>query len=85
MSTRVDAKKAPYDTRLDRDTAMALAGQEYARFASAVADLTDDDWRAPTCCPGWTVRDVVGQPGRDHRRPVVHRFPVPRGAAGAGR
>lgn len=60
MSTRVDAKKAPYDTRLDRDTAMALAGQEYARFASAVADLTDDDWRAPTCCPGWTVRDVVG-------------------------
>ncbi|HEX9682686.1 MAG TPA: maleylpyruvate isomerase family mycothiol-dependent enzyme [Acidimicrobiales bacterium] len=25
----------------------------------AVADLTDDEWAAPSPCPGWTVKDVA--------------------------
>ena len=60
MSTKVDERKALYDTRLDRDTAMTLAAQEYALFAATLADLTDEEWQTPTGCPGWTVRDIAG-------------------------
>jgi uncharacterized protein (TIGR03083 family) len=34
--------------------------QEYGDFASLVASLTDDEWRAPTRCAGFEVRDVAG-------------------------
>ena len=60
MSTKVDEKKTLYDSRLDRDTAMTLAADEYTRFARALADLSDPEWQAPTSCPGWTVRDIAG-------------------------
>lgn len=60
MSTQTAPSATTYDSRLDRDTAMALAAEEYARFARLVAGLTDDEWRTPTPCPGWSVRDMVG-------------------------
>ncbi|GAB3217142.1 maleylpyruvate isomerase family mycothiol-dependent enzyme [Mycolicibacterium hippocampi] len=31
----------------------------YAAFETLCADLGDDDWRAQSLCPEWTVRDVV--------------------------
>jgi uncharacterized protein (TIGR03083 family) len=49
-----------HDTRFDHETAMALAAEEYSRFADTLADLADEDWRAPTSCPGWTIRDMAG-------------------------
>ena len=29
------------------------------RVLALCAELGDDDWSAPTDCPGWTVRDVL--------------------------
>ncbi|GGO92841.1 hypothetical protein GCM10011584_30180 [Nocardioides phosphati] len=60
MTTRTAPSPTTYDSRFDRDTAMALAAEEYARFAGLLGGLSDDDWRAPTSCPGWTVRDMAG-------------------------
>jgi uncharacterized protein (TIGR03083 family) len=52
-------KESPRRGRMDRRTAMRLAADEYARFADAVAELTDDDWTKPTQCPAWDVRQLV--------------------------
>lgn len=40
--------------------AIALAGEEYRRFAALAASVRDDQWALPTDCTGWTVRDLVG-------------------------
>jgi uncharacterized protein (TIGR03083 family) len=60
MTTQTAPAPMTYESGLDRDTAMALAAEEYARFARVLGGLGDDDWRAPTPCPGWTVRDMAG-------------------------
>lgn len=49
-----------HDTRFDRQTAMALAAEEYSRFADTLVGLSDEDWPEPTSCPGWSIRDVAG-------------------------
>jgi uncharacterized protein (TIGR03083 family) len=36
-----------------------LAREERADFASFLATLSPQQWRAPTLCAGWRVRDVV--------------------------
>ena len=61
MSHTTNAPKAePFRSRLDRDTAMALAATEYQRFADLLDALEPDDWARPTICPAWTVRDMAG-------------------------
>ncbi len=44
---------------LDRATAMRLAATEYVRFHAMLAQLTPDEWRQPTSCPGWDVRAMA--------------------------
>ncbi|MCX6398613.1 MAG: maleylpyruvate isomerase family mycothiol-dependent enzyme [Propionibacteriales bacterium] len=44
---------------LDRRMAMALAAEEYRRFADAVAILDVNDWKRPTDCPAWDVRQLT--------------------------
>jgi uncharacterized protein (TIGR03083 family) len=61
MSHTTDAPKTePIRSRLDRETAMALAAGEYQRFADLLESLQPSDWARPTSCPGWTVRDMAG-------------------------
>jgi uncharacterized protein (TIGR03083 family) len=60
MPTQTASQEAVHDSRFDRETAMKLAAEEYSRFAHVLAGLAEDDWRAPTSCPGWTVRDIAG-------------------------
>jgi len=60
MPTRVADQATIQDSRFDHETATTLAAQEYARFARLLARLAEEDWRAPTSCPGWTVRDMAG-------------------------
>ncbi len=60
MPTHVTAPTTIYDTRFDHETAMVLAAEEYSRFADTLLDLVEEDWRAPTACPGWTIRDMAG-------------------------
>lgn len=60
MHTQAEAPPLIHTSRFDRETAMALAAEEYARFAAVLAGLAEEDWAAPTSCPGWTVRDLAG-------------------------
>ena len=39
--------------------AMRLTAEENARLLAQLRGLADEQWRAPTDCTGWTVRDVV--------------------------
>ena len=38
---------------------MAASREEYRRIGELLADLRDDDWRQPTDCPEWDVRELV--------------------------
>ena len=38
---------------------MAAAEEEYRRLGALLAGLSEEDWRRPTDCAGWTVHDVV--------------------------
>lgn len=60
MSMQVAERPTVHDSRFDHETAMALAAEEYSRFAEVLAGLAEEDWRAPTSCPGWTIRDMAG-------------------------
>jgi uncharacterized protein (TIGR03083 family) len=59
MPMQTASQQTVHDNRFERDTAMKLAAEEYSRFAHVLAGLAEDDWRAPTSCPGWTVRDIA--------------------------
>jgi len=50
---------SPRRSTLDRPTLMRLAGTEYERGADLLRSLRPDDWRTPTECPGWEVRQVA--------------------------
>jgi uncharacterized protein (TIGR03083 family) len=43
---------------------------EAEQFGQAIAGFTDDDWRRPTACEPWRVRDLVG-----HVRVVIGWLP----------
>jgi uncharacterized protein (TIGR03083 family) len=38
---------------------MAASAEEYRRLAQLVSGLSDEDWRRPTDCTEWDVRDLV--------------------------
>lgn len=62
MTTMSESTAAPRQlcrSRFDRTRAMALAGDEYERFADAVVGLRADDWGRPTRCPAWDVRQLT--------------------------
>lgn len=61
MSTATAGRpvRAPRRPALDRAVAMRLARTEYARLTEQLRELTDDDWRAPTACPGWDVHAMA--------------------------
>lgn len=44
----------------DRDTAMTIAAEELRRYTELLAGLDDEQWKAPTGCEPWTVRDIAG-------------------------
>lgn len=60
MPPQIADRATIHDTRFDRRTAMALAAEKYSRFADTLVALTEDDWHAPTSCPGWSIRDMAG-------------------------
>ena len=60
MPTQTTGQGTIHDSRLDREAAMKLAAEEYSRFAHVLGGLAEEEWRAPTSCPGWTVRDMAG-------------------------
>lgn len=57
--TITTSRKEPRGTDIDRDLAMRLAADEYARVADTLERLTPDQWAAPTECTGWDVRAMA--------------------------
>jgi uncharacterized protein (TIGR03083 family) len=49
----------PRESALDRPVAMRLAETEYQRCTDVFRGLTADQWRAPTCCPAWDMRQLA--------------------------
>ena len=49
----------PLKSALARPVAMHLAATEYERCAALLGSLVDGDWRAPTECPAWDVRQMA--------------------------
>jgi uncharacterized protein (TIGR03083 family) len=50
----------PWRPSIDREPAMRLAATEYRLCGDLLADLTPEQWAAPTANTGWTVRDTAG-------------------------
>ncbi len=44
---------------LDRDQVWQVIDTQRGMLADLLDDLSDDEWRRPSLCPGWTVRDVA--------------------------
>ena len=53
-------RRRPWTSALDRSTAVSLAATEYARLAELLDELSEEEWRLPTECPGWDVRAMAG-------------------------
>jgi uncharacterized protein (TIGR03083 family) len=47
-------------TIVDKDQLVRLLVQEFEAVTSVVTGLTDDEWAADSCLPGWSVHDVLG-------------------------
>jgi len=45
--------------RIQRKEARRLAEEEFARFATLVGSLTEQEWAMPTDCTAWDVRKLV--------------------------
>lgn len=46
-------------TIVDRDVVAPLLIDEYAALSDLCSRLSDEEWEAATCLPGWTVKDVL--------------------------
>ena len=44
---------------MSNDTGDDMFTTEQEAFANLIRDLTPEQWKLPSLCPGWTVRDVV--------------------------
>lgn len=60
VQTASGSKKHPWLPGLDRQTATRLAATEYERAADLLAQLTPEQWAAPTDCSAWDVRAMAG-------------------------
>jgi uncharacterized protein (TIGR03083 family) len=47
------------ELRLAADDPSVPMARQRARFAAALAELSDEEWAAPSRCEGWSVQDVV--------------------------
>ncbi len=53
-------KQDPRLPQLPRDDAMRLAATEYERVGAHLEQLSAEQWRSATECPGWDVRAMAG-------------------------
>jgi len=56
---RDDILDAEEISALAHDEAGIIAREELNRFLAVVESLSGDDWRQPTDCTDWTVRDIL--------------------------
>src|SRR3954470_23980476 len=58
---RTTAQSAPTEATMPLPREVAVPGmlEEYQSFGELLLTLSDEDWRQPTRCEGWTVADVA--------------------------
>ena len=44
---------------MDENAIWSAIDDHRLRLIALLEDLSDEEWRAPSLCPGWTVRDVA--------------------------
>ncbi|GAA4714694.1 maleylpyruvate isomerase family mycothiol-dependent enzyme [Phytohabitans rumicis] len=44
---------------MDQDQVWTTIDDHRARLTDLLADLSEDEWRRPSLCDGWTIRDVA--------------------------
>jgi uncharacterized protein (TIGR03083 family) len=52
-------KQSPSPPVLDRDQVWRVIAAQRTSLADLLDDLSDDQWRQPSLCAGWTVREVA--------------------------
>lgn len=52
---------------MDEDVAWRVIDDERSRLADLLEDLDDAEWRTPSLCTGWTVREVAAHLTLAHR------------------
>jgi uncharacterized protein (TIGR03083 family) len=52
-------KQPSRPTGMDRDQVWQVIDAQRLSLADLLEDLSDDQWRRPSLCAGWTVRDVA--------------------------
>lgn len=52
-------KQPPMPAAMDRDQVWQVIDAQRMSLADLLEKLSDDDWRQPSLCAGWTVRDVA--------------------------
>jgi uncharacterized protein (TIGR03083 family) len=57
-------------TTMTRDQVWQAVDAQRTALADILDQLSDDDWRRPSLCRGWTVRDVAA-------RLTLQKFPIP--------
>ncbi|MDF2969365.1 MAG: hypothetical protein K0Q93_3143 [Nocardioidaceae bacterium] len=60
MTTTAPVASGVRQPRMARDVAARLAPVEYDRLLQDLRHVDAEDWRRPTDCPAWTVRDMAG-------------------------
>jgi len=55
----MSGKTPPAPVILGRDQVWQVVDAQRASLADLLEDLSDDQWRLPSLCAGWTVRDVA--------------------------
>src|ERR687893_1296504 len=55
----IRTKPGSKDSAMRHGEWMAAAEEEYRRLGALLAELDDDDWRRPTDCTEWDVREMV--------------------------
>jgi uncharacterized protein (TIGR03083 family) len=59
MRTETQSSGMREDATMRHDDWMAAAEEEYRRLGTLLAGLDDEDWRRPTDCTDWDVREMV--------------------------
>lgn len=52
-------KQSTHRAALHRDQVWPVIDGQRRRLAGLLDELSEEEWRVPSLCPGWTVRDVA--------------------------
>ena len=59
-------KPSPHPATMHRDQVWTVIDDQRRGLAGLLDELSDDEWRRPSLCPGWTVRDVAAHLTMQH-------------------